>query len=379
MRKRITKELPKVEENLRKTLEKWEDEYGRPFLVHGEQYLETLEAASAKAPPPRSKTPNALIPARDPASTKSLSSTQRGGTVRGPPPRSHTPTASQTIRGNPLASSTIKKSSPSKIPSRAPLSSLQHGGNSPERKDTLPRLKENFGSSVMSSSSSRIMGPPPSRGPPPKMKDLFVPPTPTPTGADDRLALSTEIVRYHEPEDVYDDRPTSRFQGSFSHSSANYSSNHHNTAQHPRMNLYSRPESQLSQLSASHSQYRYNPDHDRYQPQPNRPSHQQHHQQRYNNNNNNHPAERTPHYAPSSPSSRHISSTSSYSQTSSTAAPHSETTSIPSISENWETYSSTSSPSADAADDDDGGASATYYAKVRLQQSRMKRVTPEGG
>ena len=36
MRKRIAKDLPKVEAELRRTLEAWEDEYGRSFLVHGE-------------------------------------------------------------------------------------------------------------------------------------------------------------------------------------------------------------------------------------------------------------------------------------------------------------------------------------------------------
>ena len=40
MRKRVAKELPKVAVEVRKVLEKWEDEYGRPFLVHGERYLD---------------------------------------------------------------------------------------------------------------------------------------------------------------------------------------------------------------------------------------------------------------------------------------------------------------------------------------------------
>ncbi|EFX02226.1 microtubule associated protein [Grosmannia clavigera kw1407] len=37
MRKRIAKELPKVTAELCRALETWEDEYGRPFLVHGER------------------------------------------------------------------------------------------------------------------------------------------------------------------------------------------------------------------------------------------------------------------------------------------------------------------------------------------------------
>ena len=38
MRKRIAKELPKLTIELRKALEKFADEYGRPFMVHGESY-----------------------------------------------------------------------------------------------------------------------------------------------------------------------------------------------------------------------------------------------------------------------------------------------------------------------------------------------------
>ena len=48
MRKRIAKELPKVTAELRKLLEKWEEEYGRPFLVHGERYLDGIEAEDGK-------------------------------------------------------------------------------------------------------------------------------------------------------------------------------------------------------------------------------------------------------------------------------------------------------------------------------------------
>ncbi|KAF1826908.1 uncharacterized protein K489DRAFT_309780 [Dissoconium aciculare CBS 342.82] len=116
MRKRITKELPKVEAELRKTLEAWEDEYGRPFCVHGERYLDELEAAAvAKAPPPRSKTPSALQPAREaPKSVgRSGAPASRAGTVRGPPPpRSKTPTmvrsgATSSMAGSHLARSNV--------------------------------------------------------------------------------------------------------------------------------------------------------------------------------------------------------------------------------------------------------------------------------
>jgi len=49
MRKRIAKELPRVEVELKKALENWEDGNGEPFLVRGENYLETLGTLSPVA------------------------------------------------------------------------------------------------------------------------------------------------------------------------------------------------------------------------------------------------------------------------------------------------------------------------------------------
>lgn len=229
MRKRIAKELPKVEAELKKTLEQFEDEYGRPFLVHGARYLDELYASASKAPPPRSKTPSAApLPAKAPPSStkqppKSVPSS-RPGTVRGTAPaaRAKTPTATPnfgaSVRGNPLSSSvmsnstltgSVRATSPSKIPARAPLKNLAHGGNSPERRPQLERED---------SSTIRKMGPP--RAPPPKMKDLFSPPEPaaTPTNYFEfsRGDRSDSIVRHVAPEDPYDDR------NYMSHSMAGY-------------------------------------------------------------------------------------------------------------------------------------------------------------
>ncbi|KAF2148265.1 hypothetical protein K461DRAFT_329872 [Myriangium duriaei CBS 260.36] len=228
MRKRVEKQLPKVEEELRKVLEAWEDEYGRPFLVHGERYLDELDSRvpQGRAPSARSKTPINPPPA---ANTKN-------GTMRGPPPpRSKTPTAS--IARNPLSSSvigapsTIKPSaakstvrgSPSKIPSsRQPLGALADGKNSPERR---PRTAGGFrsaadeqnysttkainspgkSSTLRGNPSSARMGPP-RLPPPPKMKDFF-PPTPTPTHYSDTGSDHSSVIVRHMPmEDPYDDR-----------------------------------------------------------------------------------------------------------------------------------------------------------------------------
>ncbi|KAF1957754.1 hypothetical protein CC80DRAFT_515277 [Byssothecium circinans] len=203
MRKRIAKELPKIEAELKKTLERWEDEYGRPFLVLGDRYLDDLYASAPMAPPPRSKTPSvAPMPAKQPPKAAPPS---RPATARGAPPsRSKTPVSNfgASVSRNPFASSMSAASSgpksPSKIPSRAPLKSMPHGGNSPERRtDTLQR------------ESSTIRKMPPPMAPPPRMKDLFVPPEPVATPVnrfDFNRGRSESIVRQVPPEDPYDDR-----------------------------------------------------------------------------------------------------------------------------------------------------------------------------
>ena len=233
MRKRIAKELPKLEADLNKVLEQWEDEYGRPFLVHGQRYLDELAANStnSKPVPPRSKTPNCPPPAKSVKS--SGASTQRGGTLRGAPPRSKTPTAqfgrsqsalgSSTMSGssalgNSVSAASNARVSPSKIPARAPLSHMPHGNNSPERRPRPGLASDNEAENGYSTMRGR-MAPPP-RAPPPKMKDLFIPPTPD-AGNESRDGMySTTIVRHVEPEDVYDDRePVQR-----NHASSNASS-----------------------------------------------------------------------------------------------------------------------------------------------------------
>ncbi|KAF1973844.1 protein regulator of cytokinesis 1 [Bimuria novae-zelandiae CBS 107.79] len=209
MRKRIAKELPKIEAELKQTLERWEDEYGRPFLVLGERYLDELYACAAKVPPPRAKTPSAgPMPVKQAPKSATLG---RSSTVRQPPPsRSKTPASnfsSSTMSRNPLSMSVSAASaqrSPSKIPARAPLKTMPHGGNSPERKAARPASQDDLRESTM-----RKMPPP--MAPPPRMKDLFVPPEQvvTPVSRYDfssRSDRSESIVRHVPPEDPYDDR-----------------------------------------------------------------------------------------------------------------------------------------------------------------------------
>ncbi|KAH8600229.1 microtubule associated protein-domain-containing protein [Bisporella sp. PMI_857] len=213
MRKRIAKDLPKLTVQLRKVLEKWEDEYGRPFLVHGESYLDELEASEVKpVPGPRSRTPaptTMVTTTTTTVKTKTGPPSRTNSTAKAPPPRApsragtKTPVAGGTARRNPPASSvsaaTARTASPSKIPSRAPLS--HHNGNgSPERRVRPDSRQEG-------NSFAGKMAPPP-RAPPPKMRDLTIPP-PAPTPVNqfriDSVA-SSGIVRPVSPEDVYDDR-----------------------------------------------------------------------------------------------------------------------------------------------------------------------------
>ncbi|KAF7505552.1 hypothetical protein GJ744_000632 [Endocarpon pusillum] len=328
MRKRIAKELPKVTAELQRTLENYEDEYGRPFLVHGERYLDELAAAEAKAPPPRCKTPNGLPPR---AKTPSIPSAPPSRAISTVPSNStaksrslhasqstKTPTsvssAASTLRRNAFASSTQSASStvrsPSKIPARAPLSNLQHGGNSPERQTNIPQYSGGGNRAQQGTGTLGKMGPP--RVPPPRMRDLMAeespahgyghapPPRPGSVQSNSTSGSSNHnggFVRPMSPEDVYDDRER------ISYMSASMSSRDRAMMGHPEDFR-----SSVIRHGGGHLVHKVSP-----------------------------------------PISRQISETSSNLTTGTTA----------SGSENWETYSDASQiePETDAQD--------VYYAKVR--------------
>lgn len=225
MRKRIAKELPKIEADLRKELEHFEDEYGRPFLVHGESYLDELTKAAAK-PPPRSKTPSAVPSSASkrnapPSRPHSVIGGRPGSAMRGPPPprsSTKTPTGGQPAKYNTVGPSRSGAKSPTKIPGRVPLGNMPHGNNSTDRRGPATY------------SSSTVNGKiPPSRAPPPRMRALtandkeergnylFEPPRCA-------SAMSNSFVRPVSPEDVYDDRQRSFMSSSiFSQRSAGFS------------------------------------------------------------------------------------------------------------------------------------------------------------
>jgi len=242
MRKRIAKELPKVSAELRKGLEKWEEEYGRPFLVHGDRYLNVLEdeeaAATTKPAGPRSKTP-----ANPPASAaKGFSAAKHP-----PPSRSltKTPTAGQAKRGQTTSQPTganNNKGSPSRIPARAPLANLKHGNNSPERQ----RPESRVGTGTVRG------GAPLMRAPPPKMRDLIPPPA-LETPSNPYRGAGLGIVRNVEPEDVYDDRAhEQRYTRSNSGQSSATAYSHYEM-RHPNAHSYPQapPPRQISNTSHS--------------------------------------------------------------------------------------------------------------------------------
>lgn len=235
MRKRIAKELPKVSAELVKTLQEYEQEYGRPFLVHGESYLDEIAVTEMKAPPARSKTPNGLpprskTPAGPPATSRSQPASiarsaapaRPASAMRGPAPSRNTtktPTGFRqgSIRQAAPASAAPQSQvkSPSKIPARVPLSASQYGGNnSPERR-AIPRPNQHVSNNH--SRSAHTMGPP--RIPPPKMQNLFTsreapsstmaysaPGRPASVVSSSDSNVSSRFVRPMSPEDVYDDR-----------------------------------------------------------------------------------------------------------------------------------------------------------------------------
>jgi protein regulator of cytokinesis 1 len=352
-RKRIAKELPKVEADLRNVLEAWEDEYGRPFLVHGDRYIDELNAAQAKVAPPRSKTPSAPPPTTKTTTTKvplKGETTGKTGTMRGAPSsRAKTPTNfSSTIRGGAppstrggdtvkLRPGTVKSAnkSPTRIPARAPLSNLQHGNNSPERQYASSTVK---------------MGPP--RLPPPKMQDLFsksqLTPGPGREYTNENFERSASIIRQMPPEDPYDDC-----------AGANSQMSHHS---YMSRSMYNPSQASNYSMSSNESTFHasvMNNGHHHKAANTGQSYPQQHSQY--------------PRQYPMAPPSRPQSVLSGASRQISASSNNSSNPSQVSGSENWETYddaSETGEPEVDATD--------AYYAKLR-QQANTKRATPEGG
>lgn len=210
MRKRIGRELPKVEQDLTQMLETYEEEYGRPYMVFGERYLDVIEASGARAPPTRSKTPSGLPPRPGTAQALRAPPQQSRDTTRAKsktpapvPARNAVPSASGTLSRYPLASTTKIPVTGGTSPSRIPLSSMPNGGNSPER--TQPQ-RANRG---QENGNVQRIGNAPMMAPPPKMRDLqsMQNPVATPVSTySEDVYRSGSVVRNMPPEDPYNDQ-----------------------------------------------------------------------------------------------------------------------------------------------------------------------------
>lgn len=222
MRKRIAKELPKVATELKKLLDNWEDEYGRPFLVHGERYLDVIDAdesRGAAAPGPRSKTPAGASAGKGSKSAPP-SRANSVGKAAGLRAGAKTPTASTATR-RAVAAPANPKGSPSRIPARVPLGNLKHGNNSPERQRPDTRAGQRMGENQPSQTTMRTGVP--MRAPPPKMRELVpVPELETPVNHYKSAGLGSSVIRQAELEDVYEDAlppRTARSNSTLSHHS----------------------------------------------------------------------------------------------------------------------------------------------------------------
>lgn len=222
MRKRIAKELPKVAVEVRKMLEKWEDEYGRPFLVYGERYLDELDAEESKragnvtrAKTPAGAPPSAVKPApksaQKPTSSRNIPSRNMTKTPTAGRTPGRTPAAKKTGVPTPAAakeSPSKLPTSPSRIPARAPLSNLKNGNNSPQRRP------ESRGDTLRNGA--------PARAPPPKMRELRSVGLETPVNPYKSANLGSAVVKAIDPEDVYDDHQSQYSRTTRSHSGRSY-------------------------------------------------------------------------------------------------------------------------------------------------------------
>lgn len=115
-RKRIAKELPKIELDLKRALEQWEDEYGETFLVKGEDYLQTLLSTNNSRAGTHSRqgsapTPTGRARANTASSATGPTRPLSRGPVSKPVPRPKTPSAPQLRSKTPTERSTTSMSS----------------------------------------------------------------------------------------------------------------------------------------------------------------------------------------------------------------------------------------------------------------------------
>ncbi|CAZ82035.1 unnamed protein product [Tuber melanosporum] len=168
MRKRIAKELPKVEVELKKILEDWEKECGEPFLVNGDTYLQTLirespvlqSRAGSKGPAPAQATVKAGK--WNPPATGSIqrvrSNTAGSGQPR-PPSRPKTPSGPPMRSKTPTGGSTLVSASVGRSGGRSVAASLSRSNSvrTPATSARLP-IPHTTASSTSTTSSNASSG-----------------------------------------------------------------------------------------------------------------------------------------------------------------------------------------------------------------------------
>lgn len=197
MRKRISKELPKICVELRRVLEKWENEYGRPFLVYGERYLDLLEDIKLNAGP-RSKTPAGASTSLS-RSQKIAPSAPQNSNLKAPTPAPirndmKTPVTSLSLKRITAPSAQTAKS-PSKCHARAPLSMLYTDDVSHQHK-LKSSLMNGFSKSKIEFSNQLS---------PPKIRDITIPPFISNSDFKRENTASSGSVRRVTPDDMFYD------------------------------------------------------------------------------------------------------------------------------------------------------------------------------
>ncbi|KAK6350015.1 hypothetical protein TWF696_006264 [Orbilia brochopaga] len=137
MRKRIAKELPKVESDLVVALEEWEAEHGEVFKVHGESYLATI--LDKQRPSSRNQNSAAAVLK---ATAPKAAAAKVAATPKSVPARPLSASGLRSVAKTPTAAKAPIPRTATKSPTpynRQPLANYtQNGQNSPERKTQVP-------------------------------------------------------------------------------------------------------------------------------------------------------------------------------------------------------------------------------------------------
>ncbi|KAK6536439.1 hypothetical protein TWF281_000675 [Arthrobotrys megalospora] len=223
-RKKIAKELPKIESDLIVALEDWEAERGEPFVVLGESFVQTIlekQRPSSKAQQsaasvlrataaPRAATPKVTatpksVPARPNSAAGLRSAARTPATAKAPPPRAATKSPTPYNR-QPLSNFTRNlQNSPERkptVPARSTTpATLGRKANNPTKTPssvggTARRLPAYMAQQAAQTSAN------PARLPPPKMKSLDLLPKENVPPAPPQISSIARNIMAHIPSDM---------------------------------------------------------------------------------------------------------------------------------------------------------------------------------